>query len=448
MNSKLVALAALAALAASASAQSKKYPPTGVDKDKLAEQRSRLWDNALHPERRTYEELVDHARPVMLENKPLEARLKQAMAELDKAVALQPRRFDAYALRGLGYAKTGDYAKCADDLEAAAAHAPAEADDPRTPAERADARKDLGACQARAGRYAAAEQTLARATQLGSKDWVVWMLLGETRIAEGKLDEAIAALTAASELDYQQSNSTLHWLLAAAYDRARMPNQVAEHLTAGYRNDRYFSTIKNLMPPVGPYLGEDEADYLLGLAWGVQPDAYAGTARPELQLAYFRRYLQRAPHSQWRRRAEEHVKELRAVEYPEAIERRYSAPLDLDEAKRAIKKGMPAMRACIGATNDVVLKVTVTRTGPHSPQPAYRTTADPFADRVRMRPVAVMPAAAGVSIVQDEQFAPDAPRAAIDAAIRCIEPIADKLALPPVKDKDTSYAVVFSVVGT
>ena len=34
------------AVAASAGAQSKKYPPVGVDKDKsLAEQHSRLWDN-------------------------------------------------------------------------------------------------------------------------------------------------------------------------------------------------------------------------------------------------------------------------------------------------------------------------------------------------------------------------------------------------------------------
>ena len=194
-----------------------------------------------------------------------------------------------------------------------------------------------GACGAlRRGRGDARARDAAR--QQGSD--LVDRLLGETRIAEGKLDEAIAALTAASELDYQQNNATLHWLLAAAYDRARMPNQVAEHLTAGYRNDRYFSMIKNLMPQSGgPYLGEDEPDYLLGLAWGVQPDAYAGAARPELQLAYFRRYLVRAPHSQWRRRAEEHVKELRAVDYPEAIERRYSAPLGPRRSEEGDQEG-------------------------------------------------------------------------------------------------------------
>ncbi len=428
---------ALLAISAVASAQSKRYPPVAPDKDREAEQHSHLWDSALHPERRTYAELVEHARPMVKENRPTEPRLKAAIVELDKAIALQPKKPDAYALRGEAYQKLSDWPKCADDLAAADQLAVRPSDDPHDDV-RLEERKNLGTCQARAGRYGLAEQTLARAASTGTRDWLIWMRLGETRIALGKLDEAIGALTTATEIEPR--NTTMRWLLAAAYDRARMPSQAAEQLLLGYRDDRYFSSIRS--PQLGPYLGEDEPDYLLGLAFGTITESPLSPTQPELQLAYFQRYLRHAPNSPWRRRAEEHVKELRAVDYPETLARRLSAPLDLEAARVAVKKSMPAMRACLGKL-DAVLKVTVTRTGPHSPAPTYRV--DPFVDRTRLRPT--MPAAPGVSIVTDENYAPEAARADLDAAIRCVEPLADKIGLPVVKEKDSSYAVIFSVVA-
>ena len=428
----------LLAVSGGARAQSKRYPPVAPDKDREAEQRSHLWDSALHPERRTYEQLVEHTRPIVKESRPSEARLKAAIVDLDKAVALQPKRPDAYALRGEAYTKLATWAKCADDLAAAEQYAPRATEDPRDDS-RQEQRKNLGTCQARAGRYAMAEQTLARAAATGSRDWQVWMRLGEARIALGKLDEAIGALTSAVELEPR--NTTMRWLLAAAYDRARMPSQAAEQLLIGYRDDRYFSTIRT--PPLGPYLGEDEGDYLLGLAYGTVTESSLTPPQPELQLAYFQRYLRRAPNSPWRHRAEEHVRELRAVDYPETIARRLTAPLDLEAARLAIKKGMPGMRACIGKL-DTVLKVTITRSGPRSPAPVYR---DPFGDRTRLRQP-IMPAAPGVSIVTDENYVSEASRPDLDAAIRCVEPLADKIGLPVVKEKDSSYAVIFSVVGS
>ena len=41
----------------------------------------------------------------------------------------------------------------------------------------------------------------------------------------------------------------------------------------------------------------------------------------------------------------------------------------------------------------------------------------------------------------------EATRAEIDAALRCIEPLASRLALPAVKEKDAWYEIAFFVIG-
>ena len=91
--------------------------------------------------------------------------------------------------------KLQQWAKCTADLQTAAAKATRE-DLPDRKA-MVEQRKNLGLCQARAGKLADAERTLAEAAATGTGTGEMLMRLGEVRIAMGKLDEAIAALTAA-----------------------------------------------------------------------------------------------------------------------------------------------------------------------------------------------------------------------------------------------------------
>src|SRR6185503_13169822 len=106
-----------------------------------------------------------------------------------------PDEPDAYRLRGEAHMQLRAWAKCAADLEAAAdrtTSAAASADRKLA----ADQRRSLGLCQARAGKLAEAERTLADAAALGIGGGELLMRLGEVRIAMGRLDEAIGSLTA------------------------------------------------------------------------------------------------------------------------------------------------------------------------------------------------------------------------------------------------------------
>src|SRR6185295_5558904 len=94
-----------------------------------------------------------------------------------------------------------------------------------------------------------------------------------------------------------------------------------------------------LQSPSVPPLGAGELDYMLGLAYGVDP------AKPEYQLAYFRRFMAAAPESPWRKRAEDHIRELRTSELPDTLMRRGPATPDLDAARTSARRMMPQMRA-------------------------------------------------------------------------------------------------------
>ena len=109
------------ALAATAHAQSKAYPPRPVDKDRLAEQRSKTWDSAIHPERGTYRDLLAKARVALDERTPDQAKI--AIEQMTAAIAAVPDHPEAYRLRGEGYLALQDWTRCADDLAAADARA-------------------------------------------------------------------------------------------------------------------------------------------------------------------------------------------------------------------------------------------------------------------------------------------------------------------------------------
>jgi tetratricopeptide (TPR) repeat protein len=416
------ALAALAALgvlafAASAAAQSRRYPPEPVDSDAEEAARSRLWSTAIAPERHAYQALVLAASESLNRRTPDQTR--QAIEKLDQAIALLPREPAAYRLRGDAHLELADWASCAADF-AAADGARRRDDEPANAI--TELRRKLGVCQARAGQLSAAEKTLAETAASGNAPGEIWMRLGEVRIAMGKLDEAIAALGSALDSTEPGAQAMIRFLLATAYDRARRPADALVQASKAVQLDRRLAALQN---PVIPALGPGELDYMLGLAHSAEP------ARPEHALAYFRRFVKAAPDSPWRKRADEHIRELRARELPESITPNGTARLELDAARAQVRRAMPQLRACLARFPEVVVEVEVTRAGPRTP------STD------RMRPRFFTPPE-GVAV---RRAVGELSGGELDAVDACLQPIAARLALPALKTRDTYYRATFHVVA-
>jgi tetratricopeptide (TPR) repeat protein len=411
-------LAALSPLAASA--QSKRYPPAPPDKDRVAEQHSDLWESTLNPNLKPYTDLVRAAEQHISRNSRDEILLAQE--KLDAAIAKMPNEPSAYLVRGHLNLQQRNWAKCADDLGAAEDHAK----DTTDPVARTRARIDLGVCQARAGRTSDAEATLVRAAATATSNrGELGMRLGEVRIALGKLDEAIDALSSALE-----STDTRHeltrWLLAAAYDRARRPTEALEQAQIARSYDSQRTYIES---PSLPLLGAGDQQYLLGVAY-----RYA-TPKPEYALLYFRQFIKLAPDSPWRRRAEEHVRELSTMKLPakETITSTGSATFVVEEVRTALEKPMTVMRQCLKRMPMSAFQVTITKVGARTPdskdRPLYRLPSP--SQRV-----------APILSIGDRASAADT-----NEATKCLEIEVGKLKLPTPKEKDTWYMMSFIVVS-
>lgn len=408
----VMTMAALGALCGSAAAQSTRYPPVPVDKDAELAQTSALWNAAITPTRNPYQNLVRIAVETL--NRRTSDAAVEAIAKLDEAIKLMPEEPDAYRVRGDAYVRVNHWAQCAADLAAAERY-----DEPGTTA--VDTHRKLGLCQARSGRLAEAEQTFTEC--LATPSGEVWMRLGEVRVAMGKLDEGIAALRAALDSGDGTIVVMAHFALAGAYDRARRPADALAEAAEGVKLDRQLVALQNPpMPLIGPY----ESDYLLGVAYLAEP-----APRPELALVSFRRYAAGAQATPWLRRAEEHVRELRARPYPEVVTRAGNASLDTDAARVALRRVMPQLRACLAKTPSAAVEVEILRAGPHTPSTAL--------DRPRF-----FSPPDGVAVHRAAGALSDSELNAIDA---CVQPIASRVVLPTVKDNDTYYKATFYVVA-
>jgi len=412
-----------------ASAQSRRYPPAPVDKDAEQAAHSKMWSSALIPERHSYQDLVKTAG-VALAQRTTDSTLA-AIKLLDAAVKLLPHEPEAYRWRGEAELDRRDWVACADDLAAAEAYA--RRDDLHA-RDMAELRRKLGICQARAGRLSEAEKTLAETAASGNGTGEVWTRLGEVRIAMGKLDEAIAALHSAVEHTDPVAQALIRFLLAAAYDRARRPADALFEAGEGVRLDRQLAVLQNpALPPIGP----GDLDYMLGLAYSADLSRTADAPRPtdpprpEYALAYFRRFVKAAPDSQWRKRADDHIRELRTSELPDTIIGSGTSPLAADVARSATRRVMPQMRACLASFSTVVVEVEISKAGPRTP------ATD------RMRPRFFTPPD-GVTVRRSIGEISDPELASVD---RCLQPFATRLALPAIKERDTYYKAMFYVVG-
>jgi tetratricopeptide (TPR) repeat protein len=413
----LLGLLAVLGLAPSARAQSRRYPPEPVDKDAENAARSNLWSAAVTPQRHPYQDLVRAATDALNQRTP--DQTTEAIKKLDAAIRLLPDEPDAHRLRGDAYLERKDWARCAADYAAADANLPR---DDQTPRAMAELHRKLGLCQARSGKLGDAERTLAETAAVGNATGEIWLRLGEVRIAMGKLDEAIAALHSALEATEPTAQATVHFLLATAYDRARRPADALYEAGEGQKLDRQLAALQN---PVLPPLGAGEIEYMLGLAYSTEPP------RPEYALAYFRRFVSVAPESPWRKRAEDHIRDIKAGELPETIGRGGTAPLDHEVARTAIRRVMPQLRGCLARFPSVVIEVEITRSGPRTPPTD------------RLRPRSLTPPD-GVTVRVAIGELPDRDLNTLD---RCVEAQAARIALPAIREHDTFYKATFSVVG-
>ena len=410
-------LCASATAAPAAWAQSKKYPPVAPDKDLEAESKSKLWDSTIDPDRGPYFELVRDAKRLLERNDATNQR--DAIEKLDTAIKGLPKEPDAFAVRGGVYLQQRQWVKCADDLAAAEATSKVEDVSLRT-----RSRIDLAVCQSRAGRYSDSEQTLVRAiaSATGYKGELM-MRLGEVRIALGKLDEAIDALSAAVDTS-DSLNDAARWMLATAYDRARRTTDAQQYAIEAKRYDQAFSLIS---APRMPYLGAGDTEYLYGVAY-----LYA-LPRPEYALLYFKRYLTVAGDSPWKRRAEEHVRELTAMKFPARDSLTISNPaINADDVRGVIEKPMWQLRQCAAKTPGTAYQITITRSkmGPVSREtPMYR--------------IPIEGVVAGIQLDIDKT----AKKADIDEAKDCMEKLAARISLPKPKDANSYYRASFVVVA-
>lgn len=415
---RLHSLIVLVAITGTALAQSKRYPTPPKDADKEAERHSRLWESALDPERKPYDELVVEAQRLLGDTQhPLEAATA-ALAKLDLAIARLPNDYRARALRGHAFLIQKKWDKCSEELQLAEAGGVADSSD------RDSVELELGICQARAGKLVDAERTLGHLVTIAPKP-EPWLRLGEVRIALGKLDEAVDALGASLELG--PNNATAHWLLGLAYDRARKSNAADDELRNALRMD---STLHDLQYPAYPWLRTGEADYMFGLA---KQTSNGELATPEVALVYFKRFLRTASDSPWRRRAEEHVKELSAIAFPVALKResQSSAFVEPSTLLPFTQKAMPALRACAAKLPSDVFVVTVIKAGPRETaveKPHYAMPASSTKVALYLE----------LDTISQQQE---------DAAIACMTPIASRMPLPSPKERDTYYQVSFLVVA-
>jgi hypothetical protein len=141
----------------------------------------------------------------------------------------------------------------------------------------------------------------------------------------------------------------------------------------------------------------------------------------------FRRFSRIAPDSPWKKRAEDHIRELRTARLPETVDRGAgNAPYDEDQMRDLVRRHMPALRNCLAKTPFLVIRVLVVRRGPKGSE-SYRAPPD------------------GVDVSAETML--DTTALDRDTAIRCVEPLVQKIAFPKPKDKESFYKLQFRVVS-
>lgn len=412
------ALALALALAGPAAAQSRRYPQPLPDTDRENEETSSLWERTVEPGRAPHATLLAEARRLLSVGRT-DVELTQAATKANQAIALRPKDASAYLVRAAATEQLRQWADCASNYQTALELDPKLGPDPEIRGG-ASPLLGLGICLARSGKLAQAEVALDRAVSRAPIGTEEWLRLGEVRIAMGKLREGLDALIASTEANGDTTPTALNnWLRALAYDRGRQTALADEAGAAAALADRYLGQLNNQGTP---FIHDVERNSLLALG-------YQYTNRLEVALAYHRRVIAAAPDGMWTRRAREHIELLEGTAFPEQLRNTGPANVDVVAARTLLRKAMPALAACTTAVPSVAFDVRVTRSRPALPGSGPRAVPRP-------------PGATASSAMIDQPTLEP-----IERAQACLQDVALKLELPPVKDPGTWYELAFSVVA-
>jgi len=399
---------AILLIAGTANAQSKRYPPKEEDLDEERDAYSKLWEDAIEPGKAQYDDLVEHASHD-LERHTADAR-KDAEDLLDQATKLPPGEADAWAWLGLALESDDDWKGCRDALDRAYAIEPSWDSGPR----RFGAA--VATCRARAGDLDGAADVLERIVAKGSEDVEVVWRLGEVYMAEGRLDDARAALTSAldgSPADIYYVHAA--WSLAVAADRARDPDASADAAQAALGIDPERALVLDVS---GGFLPASDGPYYAALA---ADDAGV----PEIALLEYRVYRALVAKGPWAERTDEHLKALDSFAIADRTIVSGTDPGDAPAIRKLVTKAEPALRACMAKVPRLLAQATIT---------VVLAAKDTH--------VALPAAGVQVAIVDGDAGKDDS-----DAAIACVAKVAGGIALPKPTVAGTYTTTTFPVIA-
>lgn len=413
------ALAAVTAVTAAAGPSRADRP----DPDLAAETRSALWEEVTRPGRGVARmRLEDGLRTLRLRSGDLGA----AAALFTEVTAAIPDQADGWGYLAIATERLRRWSVCADAYERAWRLDPA-----WRPARLLDVRLStrdpllrplplsIALCRGRAGDLAGAATTLASAIARGEASPELWLRTGEIAMAQGRLDDAIAALERAG------GEPGARWLLAVAADRARRDDRAQAAAELAHRDDA--NGIRAGGSPL-PALEAGDPEYLLGFA-----ALYGG--RPHHAIAQFRRFLAIAPAtSPWRPRAAAHLEALaRTTLAPLAtIDGGGASALDRAPVLAALARLEPTLTACMARIPTALfeLQIVVAPVIELKPMPwPARSPARPARPQRARKPAPTAPDASAYPLLAPLRT--DDTVDAVEDARGCLERAAAGLRLPP-----------------
>jgi tetratricopeptide (TPR) repeat protein len=237
------------------------------------------------------------------------AKLAQAEALLQEALALRPDDFRALYLLGDVQSIAGRSAAAVTSFERARARAP-------LPGQEASCWFRLGVERSRLGHYAAAVADYDRQIALGEADAAAYansaeilMALGRLAEAEDRYHEAIRLDELAPDRRAREHSLTLSYYgLGVALDRDDQPVAAREMMARAVALDPKLARLTLAQQPGSDvfFIPDGDVFYYLGLAAEVA--GHAGDAE-----VGFREFVIRFPQSPWTRRARAHLAALAAA---------------------------------------------------------------------------------------------------------------------------------------
>jgi tetratricopeptide (TPR) repeat protein len=245
---------------------------------------------------------------------------------------------------------------------------------------------------------------------------LVHLRLGESYMALGRLDEALAALQQAVRMS-PYDNRDMSFALAVAFDRDEDSAQSRDALTRALERD---PRMGDLLRPSRVWIPAEDSHYYLGLG-------YLGGNDPPRALYHLRRYLAVAGGGMWAGRARAHLEAAQAGAVAgRDVQIRGSATLDQSKTASAIGKLDGELQSCVAKTPDLLLRVSLTRVVPGADATEGSRQA-------------------GVRVLVSEQGGLKSE--VLRAATSCVESAAAKIAAPRPAGVAGAYVVAeFSVI--